>query len=448
MIDKTLPHDTLAESGIIATLIRHPSYILHSEYLKPSYFYQKEMGAYYWAISELYKQGIDKIDTFNLVTMLNSNKGVKNIIESSNIRSVQEFIELSSDIVRNSVEEYLVLVNKVVSLSFKRDLYNKLINYENLCLDEKITDLNLLNKKIFDDLTNLSQQYITDNNIRIFGEMIDDLWAEICNRRGENGIYGIPSKYPSIGKYFSYEPSEMFLFQARMKRGKSAFMMNEALHKIKNSIPTAYFDSEMSSRLFFERVLASLTKIPIGKIKTGNYSKSEESLLKSTMEWIKKQPFVHIYDPNWTNDKIYTTCKILQYKINLKFLVYDYIKSNTLSSSEQYNELGAKADFLKNNIAGNLNIVVLCGAQLNRQGQTADSDKLERYASCSMIWSEKSPEEIAANPDCGNYKLNIKLNRIGQQMNEDEYIDFIFNGSTMTIEESAKQHEISTPFEL
>jgi hypothetical protein len=121
--------------------------------------------------------------------------------------------------------------------------------------------------------------------------------------------------------------------------------------------------------------------------------------------------------------------------------VYDYIKSNTKVASEQYNELGAMCDFLKNNIAGGLKLSVLAGAQLNRQGQTADSDKLERYASVSLIWREKTDEEIVSNgKECGNFALTVKLNRLGQQMSEEDYLDFVFEGNTVSVEQAQKQH--------
>jgi replicative DNA helicase len=444
---KELAYDIAAESGVISTLLQHPEFILHSEYLKPGYFYKKENGCIYWAIQELYKAGIDKIDTFNLTTQINSNKGVKNIIDSLNIPSIQEFIDLSKNIARDTTEEYIKITNIVVTLSYKRDLYKKILNYENMCLDEKQDNLNVLNTYIYDDLNKLAEQYVVTENIKLFGDEIDNLWDQICKRRSTNGVYGIPSKYSLLNEYFTYESSELILFQARMKRGKSAFMMNEALHKIKNSIPTAYLDSEMSSRLFLERVLSHLTKIPIKKIKIGDYSASEEKIINDTKAWLKKQPFVHIYDPGWTNDKIYTTCQILKYKMNLGFVVFDYIKSNTMSSSEQYNELGEKCDFLKNRIAGTLDIPVLCGAQLNRNNQTADSDKLERYCTVSIIWREKTSEEIMTDgKECGNYALNVKLNRIGEQMMDDEYVDFLFNGNVMSIEQASKQHEKVEPF--
>ena len=91
---------------------------------------------------------------------------------------------------------------------------------------------------------------------------------------------------------------------------------------------------------------------------------------------------------------------------------------------------------------------MLAGAQLNRQNQVADSDKLERYVSSSIWWRDKSTEELARDGlDCGNFAATIDLNRNGEAMDDEEYIDFKFDGNRMRIEQSKKQHDKSSnPF--
>lgn len=211
-------------------------------------------------------------------------------------------------------------------------------------------------------------------------------------------------------------------------------------------VPTVYFDTEMQEKLFLIRMLSNISGVEMKKIKGKTYSPEEHERVVQAKNWLKKQPFVHIYSPSFSEKKILSTCKILQRKINLGFVVYDYIKSNMTDSSAQYNELGARCDFLKNTIAGELDLPVLAGAQLNRQGQIADSDKLERYCSVSMRWEQKTSEEFLSDgEDCGNFKLMIKLNRLGEQMADDEYIDMKFDGNRMRIEQ-AKQHKASSPF--
>lgn len=437
--------DIQAESGVIATLLKHPDFIMQSEYLKPRYFTRQDNGCIYWAIEELYKKGIDNVDAFNLSTQLKENKAVSKKIEEYDLPEMQQFIELSDGAARHTIEEYKLLVNKVVELAFKRELNKTLEKLQCECTAD--IPLSELNDKVYSDISKITEKFMTNNTIQLFGDKTEELWEEIVNRRNEDGLFGIPSKFSQINHYFTYEPTELILLKARMKMGKSAFMMNEAIHKIKSGIPTVYFDTEMTDRLFFERMLANLSGVDLSKIKSGKYTEAEGIEIEKQRQWIKEQPFVHLYNPQFSNEEIFSTCKILKYKIGLKFVVFDYLKSNTVDSSAQYNELGGKCDYLKNNVAGNLDLAVLAGCQLNRNNQVADSDKLERYASVSMMWRNKSSDEIINDgKNCGNFLLNIPLNRLGEAMRDDEYIDFVFDGNHMQINQALTQHTISEPF--
>lgn len=150
-----------------------------------------------------------------------------------------------------------------------------------------------------------------------------------------------------------------------------------------------------------------------------------------------------------SDEKLYSLCKMLKHKIGLTFIVYDYLKSNETSTGDNYNVLGAKCDFLKNNIAGELDLAVLAACQLNRNGEVADSIKINRYLSVGIKWEYKTQEMIAKDGlKCGNAFAKIYVNRLGRQMQEDdeeEYIDFIFDGDKMTIIE-AEQHERNSDF--
>lgn len=435
--------DIQSESGIIGSLIRHPEFISHTEYLKPGYFYGEENGCLYWAIKELYNDGITNIDAYNLSSKLQSHYGVQKTIEKYNIPSVQEMIDLYTEISRSTLEEYKMLVNNVVSLAFKRDL-TKTLNQSIRDCYRKDATLDKLSTSVYSSLDRLTQKYIVNTEIHTLGSDIDNIWDDIVSRRTENGMYGMPSKYPSFSEYFTYEPGELVVIQAKYKQGKSVFLMNEAVHKLKNGVATLVIDSEMPTRLYTERLLSHLTGIEMKKIKSGRYSAEEEQTIKKWIEWLRGQNFVHLYEPNFTMEQLFSVCKMLQNKMDLGFVVYDYLKSNVASASENYNLLGAKCDFLKNNIAGELDIPVLAACQLNRQGEVADSMKINRYLSVGIKWEYKTHEMIANDGiECGNSYAKIYVNRLGRQMQEDDeqdYIDFVFSGDNMTITE-AEQHK-------
>ena len=440
--------DIQSESGVIGTLIYHPEFILHTDYLQPGYFFGVENGCIYWAIQELYKSGITNIDAYNISNKLQSNKSVQKTIEKYNLPSVQEFIELYKETARHTMEEYKMLADNIVTLAFKRDLVKTLNQLSDNCFNPDY-ELEKLNNVVYGELDKLTQKYISTNDIHILGNDIDAIWNEIINRRTSDGMYGIPSKYKLFSDYYTYEPGELVVIQAKYKQGKSVLLMNEVVHKLKNGVPTLVVDSEMPTRLYTERLISHLSGIEMKRIKNGNYSEEEGKIINNWILWLKEQPFVHIYNPNLTNEKLYSICKMLKHKIGLTFVVYDYLKSNETSSSDNYNVLGAKCDFLKNNIAGELDLAVLAACQLNRNGEVADSIKINRYLSVGIKWEYKTQEMIAKDGiKCGNAFAKIYVNRLGRQMLEDDdedYIDFIFDGDKMTIIE-AQQHERASDF--
>lgn len=440
--------DIQSESGIIGTLIAHPEYIEHTEFLQPRYFYNPENQMMFWAIRELTKEGIQTMDSYNISQKLKTSSSIQKNIEKYNIPSIQGWIDGYNIVSRDSIEEYKALAEDVTTLAFKRELVKTLDNLRNACFKRDV-DLAELSNDVYGRLDQLTQKFVQSEEIKVLGEELDDIWDEIKSRRTTDGIYGLPSKYPSFLPYFTYEPGELVLVHAKYKQGKSAFLMNEAVHKLRNGVPVLVVDSEMSTRQYTERLLAHISGVSNKKIKNGTYNHEEERKVSDALEWLRRQSFVHMYDPNMTMDKLYSICKMLKRKIGLGFVVYDYLKDNSGTSSEIYNALGAKCDFLKNKIAGELDMPVLSAAQLNRAGDIADSYKINMYLSVAIKWGYKSQEmQVRDGIECGNMYAKIYINRLGEQMQEDDdqdYIDFRFDGDTMTVDE-AEQHVRSDNF--
>ena len=444
MADFSIINDAGAEGSAIATLIYHPEFILHTDYLKAKYFYNVENGCIYWAIQELYKCGIETIDAINLTNMLNSNMAVKKKIEEYNLSDMREFIAMAQYAARHTLEEYKLLANTIIEMSFKRELTKSCIKIQQSCTnsDLKLRDLNsLVNKEI----TGLLEEYLTTGEIEMFGAKVDAIEKEIDDNVNEDGTSGFRSKIELFNDYFTYEKGEMVLIKAKKKDGKSALCLNEAVDKLILGVPTVYFDTEMADKLFHMRLMANLTGIDFYEIKNRTYRRFPEKVeaYNKCLEWVKKQPFVHLYLPAPSKEEIYATCKILKYKMNLQFVIYDYIKMNEPDTGRNYNLLGDLTDFLKNTISGELELATLAAAQLNRSGDIADSDKIERSVSTTVLWRPKTAQEIDRDGvECGNYAACVDVNRNGERMDpETEYIDIQFSGNKMRINQAPKQHE-------
>lgn len=434
--------DTQAEAGIIATLIFNPTYYLHGEQLKHTHFYNKESACLYWGISQLIKQGVENIDSFNLTEIINSNEGMKNTFDKFGI-DLDNYISLSKNIVRQSLEEYKILVNRVLALAFKRDLHKQLKKFDTNCLDVEQDDISLLSRDIYNTVNSLNEQYILgEEDIQPLSEDLDSLWEEIKND-SKNTDTVLNPKIVSLRNYFTYTKGEVILLVARYKQGKSAVLMNECLYQAQQGHSVAYLDSEMKKKEFVIRALANLSQVEVRKIKQGSYSSSEEERLREALQTLKSYKIIHKYKPEWRDEDIYSTVKILQNRQGLDFLIFDYIKANDGDANTLYNKLGQKADYIKNIIAGQLNIPVLTASQLNRQGEISDSDKLARYVSTVVYWKQKNKSDLDGQDwkKVGNATMQVRTNRLGEQMADDDYIHVCFNGNLMTIWEAPEQKQ-------
>lgn len=434
-------YDSSAEGGVIATLLYKPHFALESDFLQPSHFYDTAMGCIYHAIRTLFTRG-NQVDIFSISSEIRNNPQINKIYESSNMPDLQELKDISEVIAREKVEDYIQLAKIVQSNAYKRQLSSKLNKIIDKCKDVKVP-LDTINTEVYTTIEDLSKKFVIEDDLDEFSSKIDSLWNDIEKDRERDNSSKVRWKWDILNDYAPLEPTEMYIFGGRRKAGKSVLLMEQAMFLLRNDIPVLYIDSEMSDKLFIRRMLANLTNIDVKKIKDGSYSPEESEKINQALSWLKSRKFWHIYRPEYDELKLYNTCRILRDRFGLEVLVYDYIKNNSDTTELNYNKLGAMADFLKNKIAGSLNMVVISAVQLNRQNEVADSDKIERYVSFSAKWQVKSREMVEQDGvECGNAFMKISANRLGEQhdmTDESDYFDFCFYGGKMRIEQ-AKQH--------
>lgn len=445
---KIPPNDINAESGVICTLIMHPEFELQSDHLQPNFFYYPENGEIYKAIKTLVLKGVSTIDELTLITQLTMSCDTDKMFYGEAKDKIKQLVDGAVHVSRNSIEEYKILVNTIIGLGFKRYAISQMQQVINKCHEAKIDDIDDINCELMDMVNNLATDFITRDKIDSFGKKIDNIWEDIKSKRNADGSYGIIPRWKCLQKYFTYQEGELILYVARRKQGKSVIGMNECLDKAERGLWVVYLDTEMSDTLFFTRLASHKTGIPENKIKSGELSSEEEEKLNKAIEYIKSLPIIHEYNPRWTRESIVTTAKILRNKGQCDFFIYDYIKATsgkTASASELSQELGIWCNTIKNDILGALGIAGISFAQLNRGLSIADSDGIERYCTAGVMWSKKTKEEIARDGEqCGNAKMKVLFNRIGDCHDEDDdedYVDFLFRGNILSIYETKVQHE-------
>lgn len=429
---------------MIASAILHPEFIFYSEQLTPHHFTNDQNAYMYYAICELAKHGVEKIDAYNITNMLNAKVATRDKASTLlTIPAIEDFIENAHSIARDSVEEYRLVVDSVLNAAFRRDTYNKLVECQRLCLSGTEGQIE---QQIYSTLDDVMMEYSTVSEVPQYKDVVDGLWDEIRARQ-ENGTSGIPFKFPTLNQYVTIEPGELVVFAAEAKQGKSMMLLNCAVDLLKKSKKVLYIDSELNSRLFTCRLIAHLAKIEFSRVRSGNYTREEEQRINQSIAWLKQQSFTHIYMPMFDTQTIYTTVKRVKHQQGLDCLIVDYFKSGGEQDAfATYQELGRTVDIVKNQIAGDMNIAAIGAAQATVTGKVADSAKIGRNASTIIIIQDKTVEEIEADgPECGNKKLRVVLNRNGAQMSPDEYLDLAFHGNLISYEE-AVQHTAESPY--
>lgn len=442
MANRNELRDITAESTVISSLILHPEYYLADNSLKPRCFTDPFNQCMFWGIEQLITSGVETIDVINLEGVLNSNEAVKAAIQKYNAKSIREFIDMAKYAARSSYQEYKLQAEVVKTLAYKRDMVTFSEDMKRQCFNSKMS-VDELSEFVTTGLDDIGKRFIFGSDSVLFGEKIDGIWETIINNRNDDGSYGIPSIIPSLSDYFTYGNGELVLLAGATGKGKSSFFLNEATNALKNGIVPMIIDTELTDEVFTPRLIANLSGVRVRDFKSGKMTDAENKRVENTREWIKKTPFIHEYMPFFNKVKIEQIVRKWKIQQNLGLLIYDYIKpGTTYGAAETSQSLGLMADFLKS-IAGDLNIPVIAGLQLNKlTGAVADSQKPERYCDVLMYWKEKSAEEIRQDGlDCGNYKIQIGKNRNGAVTDEEDYIDISFKGDYMSVQEADNHHK-------
>lgn len=436
-----------SEAGIIASLIHKPDLCFYSEYLLPNHFTDKDNRLMYLAITDLAKKGIKTIDAFNIIEVLTSSEATRKIADSLTIDKLNEFIDMSDILARNSTEEYKLLVDNVLDAAFRRDMLSRLKECEALCFGGGIKNIEKEIYKKIDDTISLYTSGCDD--IPPYSDVADMMWAQIEERQG-TGYAGIPFKFHALNDYVTIERGELFVVGASQKSGKSIFLLNCAVDLLKQGYSVMYIDSELSTRMFTGRLLSHLTGIKYRDLISGHYSEDDKQRIVDAKEWVKQQSFTHLYMPVFDKDTLYTAVNKVNHIKPIDVIVIDYFKSsgNSTDAFATYVELGNITDCVKNTLCGTLNIAAISAAQATATGKLADSAKIARNASTVAMLTRKTQEEYDEDggEDGGNMKLTVVMNRNGAQHVDGEWINLDFKGDYILFEQAKAQHIRSEPY--
>lgn len=296
----------------------------------------------YYAISELAKRNIEKIDAYNILNMLSLRKGTEHFAETLTAQEVNEVIDISKTIARSSVEEYRMLVKNVLDAAFRRDTYNRLADCQRLCFNSSEQDIE---HKIYEELDSVMMEFSTTSEVPQYKDVVEDYWQEIEARQQNDGQGTIPFKFRTLNSYLTIERGELIIFGAEAKQGKSMMLLNIAADLLQKGFKVLYLDSELNSRLFTCRLISHLTGLKFKDVRGGRYSEEDKQRIQNAIEWLKTTTFTHLYMPYFDEQSIYTTVKKVYHQSGIDVLIVDYFKgADEKDAFASYQSLGGLVD--------------------------------------------------------------------------------------------------------
>ena len=434
-----------AEAAVIASLLINPELYFYSEDLEPNHFTEETNAYMYFALKELAKSGVQDIDAFNVINMLNTRRGTEYANQILTVESVSSAIEMARNIARKSKADYRICVDKVLDAAFRRNTYKKLCECEQLCFSGTGENIE---QKIYQTLDGVMAEFSNSKDVPEYKDVVDQYWSEIQARQSPEQCGAIPFKFKTLNSFVMIERGELIIFGAEQKMGKSMLLLNCAVDLLRKGYKVLYLDSELNSRLFTCRMISHLTGIPFQMVRGGGYTQEDQIRIDKALEWVKTRSFTHLYMPIFDSQTIYTTVKRVFHQQGIDVLIVDYFKGGDEKDAfAQYQSLGGMVDMIKNQICGEMNIAGIGAAQATSAGKLADSAKIARNASTIIMIQNKEQKEIEADgEECGNKKLFVRFNRNGPQMGDGEYIDMVFDGNRVSYEEAPKQHMPISPY--
>ncbi len=186
-------------------------------------------------------------------------------------------------------------------------------------------------------------------------------------------ITGLPTHFIDLDKLLNgLVPSNLYILAARPAMGKTAFALNVCEQIcFKNRVPTGVFSLEMSAAQLLHRVICSQSEIESEKIQTGALNGSEYQRIVAAVNAMQKHTMIIDDQPGLKITDLRARARRMKETHDIGFLMIDYLQlisgsGNSRAQENRQNEISEISRMMKN-LARELNIPVLCLAQLSRK---------------------------------------------------------------------------------
>lgn len=254
-----------------------------------------------------------------------------------------------------------------------------------------------------------------------FGDALDAWFDDLSKFMREGRIKGIDTGFPSLnGVTGGYVDTKMYLITAPTGGGKTSWLKSAALRAAQAGLHVGIWSLEMSEEEYVATLVseyASIDLLPENLIKQ-RADKREHTIerLQYEKEKMKRELPIHLhYRPGMRIDQFALEATMLQRAGQLDLIIFDYIQLARAPlgfTGNREQEVATVANHLKD-IAGQLRVPCIAGAQLNDDGELRESRAIEMASDVHIQLKPKTTTTNKYGNKLQKVLATLKKNRSG-----------------------------------
>jgi replicative DNA helicase len=194
----------------------------------------------------------------------------------------------------------------------------------------------------------------------------------------QHAFGGVPTGFDDFDAMTGgLQKSELVILAARPSMGKTALAMNMAEHaSMQARVPTLFVSLEMSAIELGDRLLCSVAGVNGNRLRNGTITQDERRQLIHAAGEISQAPLYIDDSPSRTMTEIAANARRLKRRDGLGLIIVDYLQLiDPDNPRDPRQEQVSKISRRLKGLARELQVPVLCLAQLNRQVESSHSNK-------------------------------------------------------------------------
>ena len=360
-VKRIMPQDRTAERSIIGAMLMDPDAISDvSGILVKEDFYDPQYAILYEAITSLHSEG-KSVDEVILAERLRSMGAPETLYQMSylgDILAQQQTSVFASDYARIVKEKALLRSMIKVSENIAKDCYEAKGSTDNILDQAEESVFRIVQSK------HGSREFASMQSIVV------DVISEIEEASRKSGkINGLPTGFIDLDhKLTGMHKGELILVAARPAMGKTALVLNIALHVVsREKVPTAIFSLEMSKESLVTRLISMDAQVDAQNLRTGELSDDEWDRIIESTENIARVPLFIDDNSSITIPELRSKCRKLKQTQNIGLIIVDYLQlMNAGHSVESRQQFISEVSRALKGLARELGVPVIALSQLNR----------------------------------------------------------------------------------